>query len=359
MTQKNRVTAVDLFCGIGGLSYGLRKAGINVSAGIDFDSSCKYAFETNCDAEFICSDVSKVNYSDIEKYYKNGDIKVLVGCAPCQPFSTYTFKKDKKKDLRWQLLYDFARLIKEVKPDIISMENVPNLLKFKKEPVFENFIDILKKENYYIWYDTVYCPDYGIAQKRKRLVLLASKKGKIELIKPTNTPENYVTVKDAIGDLEKLSAGQSSKKDFIHRASDISKINIERLRQSKPGGSWKKDWDDELKLDCHKKNQGKTYVSVYGRMKWDEPSPTMTTFCTGVGNGRFGHPEQDRAISLREAAILQSFPKDYSFVDKRENLRFGQVSRQIGNAVPPKLGEAIGISIINHIKGLQNGKEKK
>ena len=356
--MKNKISAVDLFCGIGGLSYGFKEAGIDVRAGFDFDSSCKYAFETNCSASFIHQDISKVKQEDIEQFYGKDDIRVLVGCAPCQPFSTYTLNGDKQKDNRWRLLYEFTRLIKEVKPEIVSMENVPNLLNFKKEPVFDNFVKESENEGYFVWYKIVYSPDYGIPQKRKRLVLLASKKGKIKLIEPTHKADEYVTVKDAIGHLEKIESGEASSKDFIHKASKLSNKNIQRIQQSKQGGSWSRDWDEDLKLDCHKNDKGKSYVSVYGRMKWDEPSPTMTTFCTGIGNGRFGHPEQDRAISLREASILQAFPKDYKFTDKKENLKFGQVSRQIGNAVPPKLGEVIGKSIIEHLKEIEKNEKK-
>jgi DNA (cytosine-5)-methyltransferase 1 len=354
--MKYTISAIDLFCGIGGLSYGLKEAGIKVKAGFDFDKKCQYAYEENCKAKFIHSDITDIKKDDITKYYKKDDIKVLLGCAPCQPFSTYTLKGDKQKDTRWQLLYEFSRLIKETNPDIVSMENVPNLLKFKKEPVFENFVKELKAEGFHTWYGIVYCPDYGIPQKRKRLILLASKKGKIKLIKPTHTPKEYVTVKDAIGHLDKIASGETSKKDFIHRASKISEKNLARVRQSIPGGSWKRDWDEDLQLNCHKSDKGKTYVSIYGRMEWDKPSPTMTTFCTGIGNGRFGHPEQDRAISLREAAILQSFPTTYKFAKNKEDLRFGQVSKQIGNAVPPRLGEIIGKSIIEHLKEVENGK---
>lgn len=355
--MKDQITAVDLFCGIGGLSYGLKKVGINVKAGFDFDDKCKYAYEENCKAEFNHADITNITKNEITKYYKKNDIKILIGCAPCQPFSTYTLNGDKQKDTRWQLLYEFMRLIKETNPDIISMENVPNLLKFKKEPIFPNFLKELHNEGFYTWYDVVYSPDYGIAQKRKRLVLLASKKGKIKLVEPTHKPEEYVSVKDAISHLEKINSGETSKKDFIHRASKLSDKNIARIKQSKQGGSWKRDWDEDLKLNCHKKKSGKSYGSVYGRMRWDEPSPTMTTFCTGIGNGRFGHPEQNRAISLREAAILQSFPDNYKFTDKKENLKFVQVSKQIGNAVPPKLGEIIGISILEHLKEVENDTE--
>lgn len=351
--MSKKISAVDLFCGVGGLSYGLQASGIEVKAGIDFDHTCQYAFEANCNSQFIHQDITKVRSEDIESLYDQDDIKVLVGCAPCQPFSTYTLNIDNKNDRRWQLLYEFQRLIHEVQPEIVSMENVPNLLNFKKEPVFKNFVDNLEKSGYFVWHGIVYAPDYGIPQQRKRLVLLASKKGEIKLLPPTHMPNEYLTVRDAIGGLEKLNSGESSQHDFIHRAAKISDKNLQRIRQSIPGGSWKKDWDDELKLECHKNDSGKTYVSVYGRMEWNKPSPTMTTFCTGIGNGRFGHPEQDRALSLREAAILQSFPKDYVFADKEENLKTRQVSRQIGNAVPPKLGEIIGKSIIEHLREYQ------
>ncbi len=351
------IEAIDLFCGIGGLSYGLLNAGIKVKAGIDIDKTCKYSFETNCEAPFIDQDIKEISGKKLDRFYSEDSTKILVGCAPCQPFSSYTYKKDKTKDERWQLLYEFARLVKETTPVIVSMENVPTLLNFKKAPVFYDFVKKLEEENYFVLYKIVYAPDYGVPQKRKRLVLLASQLGKIELLPPTHTPDRYLTVKDAIGNLEKINSGESSKNDFIHRASKLSEKNLKRIKQSKPGGSWKKDWDDELKLSCHTSEKGKTYVSVYGRMKWDEPAPTMTTFCTGIGNGRFGHPEQDRAISLREAAILQSFPIDYKFADSVENLKFGQTTKHIGNAVPPKLGEIIGKSIIKHLEDYSYGKK--
>lgn len=351
---KNKITAVDLFCGIGGLSYGLAKVGININAGIDIDESCRYSFETNCKTKFINKDIQRISGAELISLYNKKDTKVLVGCAPCQPFSSYTYKKDKGKDNRWQLLYEFLRLVKETDPVVVSMENVPTLLNFKKAPVFYDFVSGLKDVGYFVWYKIIYSPDYGIPQKRKRLVLLASRIGEIELLPPTHTPENYITVKEAIGHLEEIKSGEYSKNDFVHKASMLSEKNIERIKQSKPGGSWDKDWDDKLKLSCHTTEKGKTYVSVYGRMKWDEPSPTMTTFCTGIGNGRFGHPEQDRAISLREAAILQTFPEDYKFADNIDELKFSKSSRHIGNAVPPKLGEIIGKSILHHLREINN-----
>ena len=359
MFTTKKISAVDLFCGIGGLTHGFQKAGINVNAGIDIDESCSYTFESNCKTLFINKDIQAVDGDELTSLYGKNDIKILVGCAPCQPFSSYTYKKDKNKDDRWQLLYEFSRLINEVEPEIVSMENVPTLLNFKIAPVFNDFVKQLEAKGYKVWYKVVYSPNYGIPQKRKRLVLLASKLGDIALIPPTHSPENYVTVKDAIGDLEKIESGETSKTDFIHKASKLSDKNIKTIKQSKPGGSWKKDWDNNLKLSCHTSDKGKTYVSVYGRMRWDEPSPTMTTFCTGIGNGRFGHPEQDRAISLREAAILQSFPANYKFAENLETLKFAKASKHIGNAVPPKLGEIIGESIIKHLHDFNYGNEKK
>ena len=350
MRFKNNIAAIDLFCGIGGLSYGFKKSGIKIKAGLDIDKSCQYAFETNCNAQFINKNILEVTGNELNTLYDENDIKILAGCAPCQPFSSYSYKSNKQNDDRWKLLEEFSRLIKEVNPIIVSMENVPTLLNFKKAPVFLNFVKNLESEGYFVWYNIVYAPDYGIPQKRKRLVLLASKKGKIKLLPPTHSPENYVSVEEAIGKLDQIKSGETSKNDFLHRASQLSEKNLKRIKQSKPGGSWKRDWDEDLKLECHKNSTGKTYVSIYGRMRWDEPAPTMTTLCTGIGNGRFGHPEQDRSITLREASIFQSFPKNYQFVAKPEDLRITQLSRHIGNAVPPKLGEIIGKSIIEHLK---------
>ena len=359
MENTNLPEVIDLFCGIGGLSYGLFKEGFNIKAGIDINESCKFAFEKNCKSEFISEDISTMDKSRIQKLYSDKSLKILVGCAPCQPFSSYTFKHDKTKDQRWQLLYKFSEFINKVKPDIVSMENVPQLLNFKKAPVFEEFAKNLEKQGYSVSYQIVYCPDYGIPQKRKRLVLLASKLGKISLLPPTHSKENYITVRDAIGKMPKLKSGEGCSSDYVHKATQLSDLNLKRIRQSKPGGSWAKDWDEDLKLKCHKDKKGKTYVSVYGRMVWDEPSPTMTTYCTGIGNGRFGHPEQDRAISLREAAILQSFPKEYKFAKNAESLKTGAVAKQIGNAVPPKLGEIIGKSINKHLKEVMKHEKNK
>lgn len=343
------VAIVDLFCGIGGLSHGFVKEGFNVVAGIDIDDTCKFAFESNNNSKFISKSITEVTAIEVDKLFENSKTKILVGCAPCQPFSSYTFKDTGKKDNeKWKLLYEFQRLIMSIKPDIVSMENVSQLINFKKEPVFKDFIATLEKEGYFVHFEIVNSPEYGIPQNRKRLVLLASKLGPIDLIPKTHTKNTFVTVMDAIGELPSIRDGEFHPKDRLHFARKLSPKNKLRIQNTPYGGSWK-DWPEDIKLECHKKESGKSYPSVYGRMKWEEPSPTMTTHCIGYGNGRFGHPEQNRAISLREASILQSFPKDYKFFDNDEEFSTVMVARQIGNAVPVRLGEIIAQSIKKHL----------
>ena len=348
MKHLENITVVDLFCGIGGLSYGLYKNGFDIKAGIDTDESCRYCYEYNNKAKFICKDVNQVTGDEIDLLFGHG-IKILVGCAPCQPFSSYSFKHKEKDQSKYDLLYQFGRLVRETLPDIVSMENVPQILHFEKKPVFQDFCNTLQELEYEFDIKEIYCPDYGIPQTRKRLVLLASRLGKIEIKNKTHRPKKYRTVRDVIGNLPPVAAGQSDPKDAMHRARALSEINLQRIKATKEGGSWK-DWPEQLLLECHKKESGATYSSVYGRMKWDEPAPTMTTHCTGLGNGRFGHPEQDRAITLREAAAFQTFPKKFRFFRNKKDFNPSVVCRQIGNAVPPRLGEIIGQSIVKHLK---------
>ncbi len=345
------MAVIDLFCGIGGLSHGFVREDFKVVAGIDIDETCKYSFEANNNSTFISKSVSDISKEEINKLFGKTKHKILVGCAPCQPFSSYTFKDGEKNDNnKWKLLYEFARLVKETEPDVISMENVSQLINFKKAPVFEDFLNSLRELGYFVHYEVVNCPDYGIPQNRKRIVLLASKLGEIKLIPKTHNKENYVTVKDAIGKLPIINNGEFYEKDRLHFARKLSPLNKKRIQKTPYGGSWR-DWSDDLKLKCHKKESGKSYPSVYGRMKWEEPSPTMTTHCIGYGNGRFGHPEQDRAISLREASLLQTFPIDYKFFDeKEETFSSVVIARQIGNAVPVRLGEVVAKSIKEHLK---------
>jgi len=340
------IDAVDLFCGAGGLTAGMRNTGITVKAGYDIERQCEYAYHKNNGAAFIAKDVNDVTGEEISAWYDDtpGRYKLLAGCAPCQPFSTYNQGKDTSDDRKWPLLYAFRRLIEESKPDLVTMENVPDVTKHQ---VYHDFVEGLIGQGYHVWADKVACVKYGLPQQRRRHVLLASKLGPIALIAPTHEGKPK-TVEQAIGKLPALAAGECDPKDPLHRAASLTPINLKRIIHSKQGGTWK-DWPTELVAECHRKDSGKTYPSVYGRMRANAPSPTMTTLCYGFGNGRFGHPTQARAISLREAAILQSFPRNYAFMPP-DQITFRVVGRMIGNAVPVRLGEVIGESLMSHIK---------
>ena len=237
MNKSLNVSAIDLFCGIGGLSYGLKKAGINIKAGIDQDKTCEYAYSKNNKADFIGDDVTNLKGSElIEKYWKDDQIKILVGCAPCQPFSTHSNKvKGKENTGKWNLLDEFLRLVEETTPDIVSMENVPNL---SNKDIFKNFKSTLEELGYIVSYQNVYCPDYGIPQKRRRLVLLASKFGEISLIHKTKSPKKYKTTKDAISHLPKLKNGERDSLDALHFTTELTEINTKRIKASKPNGTW-------------------------------------------------------------------------------------------------------------------------
>lgn len=334
-----KIVAVDLFCGVGGLTNGLAKAGIDVRLGVDIDPACQYPYTANNKTDFLQKSV--VDLAPEEIVFGGKGLKLLAGCAPCQPFSTYHQKAD-SSDGRWNLLNHFARLAEETKPDLITMENVPNLA---KQRVFREFVKRLKSEGFEVSHEVVDCSDFGVPQSRQRLVLLASKLGPIKLERKKRRKPR--TVYQAIHGLPILKAGQVDKKDPLHQASELSPLNLKRIKASKPGGSWR-DWDDRLVAQCHKKKTGKTYPGVYGRMEWHEPAPTITTQYYGFGNGRFGHPTQGRAISIREGAILQSFSKRYKFVKPGKPIHRKTIGRLIGNAVPVKLAEAIGRTLIAH-----------
>jgi DNA (cytosine-5)-methyltransferase 1 len=347
-----KIYAIDLFCGVGGLTHGLKKAGVDVRLGVDIDQACEYPYISNNNAEFFLKSVEDLEASDLEHYYSKNGFKLLAGCAPCQTFSTYN-QKATEADKRWWLLLQFSRLVDELSPHLVTMENVPRLV---GQNVFDKFVANLERNGYLVEYQIVNCAEYGVPQQRNRLVLLASKLGPISLLPPEQFSKRTKTVKEVIGDLPPLEAGESYPRDPLHKCSALSEINIRRIKASRPEGTWR-DWPEELIAECHRKKKGKTYPSVYGRMSWNVPSPTVTTQFYGFGNGRFGHPEQNRAISLREGAILQSFPKKYKFNAPEEQISFKTIGQLIGNAVPVRLGYAIGKSIIKHV-GMFNGREK-
>jgi DNA (cytosine-5)-methyltransferase 1 len=344
------IEAVDLFCGIGGLTKGLQQAGIKVTAGVDNDARCKYGYEHSTGAKFVLKDIREVTPADIESLYTKGAVRVLAGCAPCQSYSGLNRRGRTEADN--VPVRKFAELVRKVRPEIVTMENVRGLRDTDKYPIFEYFLGVLKRSGYTVWYDVVNAADYGVPQERKRLVLLASRIGKkraIKLIEPTHA-DAHVTVRDAIGDLPPIKDGHAHPSDSLHYARRLSPKNKERIRATRKNGGSVHDWNEELLLDCYKKDSGKTYMNtVYGRMRWNKPAPTMTTQCIGLGNGRFGHPTQARAISLREAAIFQSFPKDYTFTDPNKPMIIADTAKFIGNAVPVKLGKAVGHSIVKHV----------
>ena len=339
--------AVDLFCGAGGLSYGMQQAGISISGGIDIDPACKHPYETNVRSKFYMHDVSELTSEFVASLFAKGQTRILAGCAPCQPFSTYT-QGSSVGNRQWELLVKFGEIVRELRPEVVTMENVPRLT---THPVFQEFLSALDQANYHHSFQIVRCADYGVPQTRSRLVLLASRLGDIKLQPPTHADGRHVTVRDTIQDLDNIEAGGTSTSDPLHKSSGLSQTNLRRIRNSNPGGTWR-DWDDTLRADCHIRVSGRTYPGVYGRMQWDRPAPTITTQFHGFGSGRFGHPEQDRAISLREGALLQTFPEDYSFVPDGDKIHITSVARLIGNAVPVKLGEVIGGSILAHWESL-------
>ena len=342
--MKRSNACIDLFCGAGGLTRGLIDAGINVVAGVDLDTACKYPYETNNNGKFYALDVSKISASDLETWFGDARVRILAGCAPCQPFSSYTQRYDTIGTERWGLLHHFARLVCASKPEIVTMENVPTVT---RHSVFSDFVATLEEQGYEVWSKVIDCAEYGLPQRRRRTVLLASRLGKIKLLEPRGADKK--TVADAIKGLPVLRHGASNSEDPLHTASGLSDLNYKRIQHSKPGGTWR-DWPKHLVAKCHTKNSGKTYPGVYGRMRYEEPAPTLTTQFYGFGNGRFGHPTQARGLSLREGALLQGFPKGYKFSPDDQRVQFKTIGRMIGNAVPVDLGRVIGESIVDHMR---------
>lgn len=333
------IEAIDLFCGAGGLSRGLKARGIRIKAGIDIDPACTYPYKANHPgAKFLLKDVKTLRGADLDALWSKGSHRLLAGCAPCQPFSSYANTTAAADKTKWSLLFEFARLVRECSPEMVTMENVPRIA---AEQPFQTFLQTLEDLGYHVAHGVLNAADFGAPQGRRRLVLIASTLGPVELPEPTHAgPGEWRTVRQAIGNLPAIGDGEASEEDALHVAAQLSPLNRKRIRVSKPGGTWR-DWPKHLVAECHRKESGQNSAGVYGRMQWDVPAPTMTTLCNGYGNGRFGHPEQHRAISLREAAIFQSFPPKYKFVKPGEPVVVKSLARLIGNAVPPKLGEAV------------------
>lgn len=340
------VEAIDFFCGAGGLTRGLLDAGIRVRAGIDIDLTARKTYEHNnyCNGipvAFLLEDVRELDAGKIASLISPGAITVFAGCPPCQPFSRMRTDKTKSvKDL--DLLLEFGRLVEQFSPDFVFVENVRGMREHSE--IFLAFIRQLNSAGYKVAYKVVNAADYGVPQRRQRLVLLAAKGVVPTFPKATHNRKTWVTVRRAIHDPDlypPIEAGEEHPNVPNHKASRLSEIMIKRLKKTPKDGGSRSAWDDdpELALRCHRNHNG--HKDVYGRMAWDKVAPTLTTRFTGVSNGRFAHPEQLRGISLREGATLQGFPYRYEFFGVTKH-----ISRHIGNAVPPPLARAFGEKIL-------------
>lgn len=338
-----KLKALDFFCGAGGLSYGLRSGGFDVVSGFDIDARCSETYEyNNPGSKFHEIDIRRISLETLRKAtgIKDFTNMLFAGCAPCQPFSKHQKGTKRKKDAN--LLVEFGRLIEEAKPAYVFMENVPGIAKVPGFNAFRRFLVCLQKNKYKFDYEVVDAKDYGIPQSRKRMVLLATHNGEVYIPAPFfGTPEvPFRTVRETISTFPPIKAGETHPNIPNHSAAALREINIRRLMSTPKNGGDRSAWPEKLKVRCHQNNY-KGHTDVYGRMYWDNPSPPLTGRCNSVSNGRYGHPEQDRAISLREAAAIQSFPDDYVFFGNKNH-----IALQIGNAVPVLLAKTMAEELL-------------
>lgn len=345
------LSVFDFFSGCGGTSKGFQNAGLNPVFALDHDSDAATTFIKNFPTVFFSnSDITKFDENLLNQIFKEKrkDATLFCGCAPCQPFTRQNTKKPATEtDIRRALLSKFGEIIEKFLPDYVFVENVPGMQSITGHAILISFRDRLKDLGYKTAIDVVESQKYGVPQRRRRLVFLASKKADIDFPAPTHGPGTgipFETVRNRIGHLPPIEAGEMHKDVLNHRSAKLSFLNQQRIRATPPGGS-RADWPKELRLACHTKTGYTGHTDVYGRMKWDEPATGLTTRCVSLSNGRFGHPEQHRAISVREAAALQTFPDDFVFHGS-----LNSQARQIGNAVPVLLAEAFGRHILEHMK---------
>ena len=341
--KMSALKAVDFFCSAGGVTCGFRQAGIDVLGGIDIDENCKDTYEKNNGTKFLSADVSNLPKKEVGQFFKirrNQRNLIFVGCSPCQYYSNIKTDKTKSQQTRL-LLEDFQEFVAYYRPGYVFIENVPGLDKKPGSPIgkFKEFLT----EQGYVFDDGVLNAKYfGVPQNRRRYVLLATRvKKKIEL--PVEDRGSVKTLFQAIGQPEqfpKIPAGHIDDSDFMHSTARLSELNLKRIRTTKSDGGDRRAWPKKLQPACYDNHEG--HYDVYGRMFWNKPSPAITTRFVSYSNGRYGHPEQDRAISIREGAVLQSFPLDYKFYSASQ----GIIAKMIGNAVPPELAKRLAQQFI-------------
>jgi len=336
------------------MSVGLRKAGIEVLAGVDNAADCRTSYEANLQgATFIKHDISTLSAPELERRLgirQNDRSLIFTGCSPCQFWSK--IRTDKTKAERTaSLLHQFQKFIRYFRPGFVVVENVPGLRNQKQHTILPDFIRFLER-NGYAWSDGIINANhYGVPQHRIRYLLIATRLTKtIELPKPR--PHAGLTVSAFIGvanGFQIIAAGTRDETPFRHTASSLSPKNLRRIQKTRKSGGSRAAWkdDSELQIPAYL-GRDDIFRDVYARMYWDRPAPTITTRFNSFSNGRFGHPEEDRAVSIREGATLQTFPSDFVFYGNNLNT----VARQIGNAVPPALAERIG----RHLNAIHHGK---
>ena len=357
------IRVYDFFSGCGGTSVGFRQAGIKHALAVDSCPDAIRTFQKNFRSTSVINEpIESVDARHVEAYYsKESEVKLFCGCAPCQPFTKQktNTKKSASDDNRRGLLAHFSAIVQDCLPELVFVENVPGLNKISVEDggAFSLFIEQLEEDEYFVDYGVITAKDYGAPQVRRRLVLVASRMGTISLPVPTHGPnraKEYLTVRDAIADLPSVENGTEhpDKRRYPnHRAARLSSLNLERIRHT--GVNGRRDWPESLLPKCYtKKTNGKRYnghSDCYTRLAWDGSAPGLTTRCISYSNGRFGHPEQDRAITVREAARLQGFPDRFVFTGS-----LSAMARQIGNAVPVQVAKAFGRHFIKHVRSVEH-----
>jgi len=338
--------AVDFFCGGGGMSLGISNAGIRIIAGIDFEESCRRTYVRNHPySNFILGDITRFpskKLMDECSVEKNDDHMIFIGCSPCQYWThlhTYRDGSRQGKDL----MRDFHRFVRYYRPGFVVVENVPSIVRSEK---YEKFRKWLLINGYEMSASVINANQYGVPQKRRRFILIASRVSGAPLLRKSTSER--LTVRDFIGEgngFPQIAAGTVDNSDFMHTAASLGDKCLRRLKMTPKNGGLRLAWDKipDLQINTYRNRDTRFgFKDVYGRMAWDTPAPTITTRFNSISNGRFGHPEENRAISLREGATLQTFPKKYVFLTRSQS----EAAKMIGNAVPPALARRIGNAIV-------------